>query len=126
MRKSVSVFLLLGALLWAGSGITLHRMVCLSSGEVSYSLSDFDCCPESTNEGQTLQTRCCDFDLLSLQLPVIQKLEPSVLQVSFSAIALVFSQNFPVFVAGPSRITFQPPPRPQGTSLHTLFCVYLI
>ncbi|UTW64239.1 hypothetical protein KFE98_08900 [bacterium SCSIO 12741] len=68
--KSIVSTFLAALLLVAGSGYSLHRMVCLHSGKTQTSLFEFKCCSDNHGEPQetTLKGKCCEKDSMNLSV----------------------------------------------------------
>jgi hypothetical protein len=65
MRQKITAYLLLTLVVFASSGITLRKMVCVASGAVTLSLTEFDCCSTEIAGKEILSAKCCDFGQIS-------------------------------------------------------------
>jgi len=68
-KNIISLFLSI-LLLSATSGVTISKMVCLSSGNASYSLTKINDCCEDDSEGIVIKKSCCAFSSTQLDLDV--------------------------------------------------------
>ena len=85
--KSIAAVFLAGLLLVAGSGYSLHRMVCLHSGKTKTSLFGFNCCKDKKGETEktTLAAKCCHQDSMNLSVDEFSfHKEESFDQIDFS------------------------------------------
>jgi hypothetical protein len=90
MLQSKNIFICLFAvfLLLSSMGISLEKMICLSSGKSKVALFEAkECCPEEEETGDGFKSRCCNFlkehiqvDYLSVENPVqLSKAEAAVI-----------------------------------------------
>lgn len=126
LHIATALFLALATLV-GSTGLSLHKMACLDSGRISFSLEqDFCCASENTHtDSQAIVPICCAFDQLAF----------GVSDFDFQKLAAKFLVQKPelqsavLLFVGECLTTFLfeqfVPPLSVGARL-SLFCTYLI
>jgi hypothetical protein len=133
IAKISSILLLSLLMLTSSMGISINKMICLSSGKVKVALWELkDCCPEEEEENSNLpgfQARCCDFfseyvqvDFLSME----NNFQLKLIKSFFTPILSLFCQYFSLFTANSSEFYGDIPPPVHGISLLKLISVFRI
>ena len=64
LRHIISFSLIL-ILLVSALQVSLYKMECIMSGNVTLSLSEFDCCNKTTPDVTTISKKCCNFNYIT-------------------------------------------------------------
>lgn len=129
LRKYFSVAMAVLMLIMS-IGITAHKMVCLVSGAVTFSLiENEDCCATETANTNTVKTQCCDYstDYFKLDIQTLVsnfnfKFDLVAAPIAIGACSYLFSE----ISATPFIAASHSPPLITGKEIRILYSVFRI